>query len=137
MMTLMMKHIHDRDILVFLKQIVDSLKHLEQADGTDFVVLLLNYCLNTGETLNIQEFVTTVQQGLSPQLGEKIMTIAEQLIEKGKVEGVAEGKAKGKAETLKAIAVSGLKQGLSFSMLQQLTGFSKTELDEIQKALVH
>lgn len=145
MLAFIMKHIHARDILVFLKQIMGPLQRLEQAGGTDFIVLLLNYCLNTGETLNVEEFVSVVQQGLSPQIGEKVMTIAEQLIQKGKLEGIAEGEIrgeikgelKGQIKALNKIAVRAFKQGLALSIVQQLTGLSIEELQIIQKKFIH
>jgi len=47
------------------------------------VQILLKYLLTTAEVPNLEAFVTTVQDGLSESTGERIMTIAEQLMKKG------------------------------------------------------
>jgi predicted transposase/invertase (TIGR01784 family) len=129
MMALMMRHIRDRDILIFVKKVMYFLRYLEQADGTDYVLLLLNYCLNAGEALDVKEFVETIQQGLSPRTGENVMTIAEQFIEKGRREGEARGEARGKME----VAIKSLEKGLPFALIEELTGLSKKELEQLQK----
>lgn len=133
MLALMMKHIHDRNILLILRRILEPLRQLEQAGGTDFVVLLLNYCLNSGETFNTEEFVTIVQQGLSPEIGEKVMTIAEQL----KAEGKAEGRVEGEMEALKKIAIKAIYKNLSLQEIQDLTGLSQENLLAIQNEIMH
>jgi recombination-promoting nuclease RpnB len=131
MMALMMRHIRDRDMLVFLNKVMDSLRHLEQAGGTDYVLLLLNYCLNVGQVLDIKEFVEIVQHGLSTQTGEKVMTIAERFIEKGKLEGLADGEAKGEMNIKRKIAIKCFEEGLPFTLIEELTGLSKQELEKI------
>jgi predicted transposase/invertase (TIGR01784 family) len=125
MMALIMKHIRDRDIVLFLKRILGSLKRLEQIEGTDFVILLLNYCLNIGETLNIQEFVATVRQGLSQETGEKVMTIAEQL------------KAEGKLEAIKKIIAKGFEKNMTLKEIHDLTGLSFKELEKLSQEIMH
>jgi hypothetical protein len=57
---------------------------------TDYVVLVLklNYCLKSEETRNMEAFVDTLQKGLSSDVGEKVMTIAEQLIQHGIERGI-------------------------------------------------
>jgi predicted transposase/invertase (TIGR01784 family) len=132
MMALMMRHIRDRDMLVFLNKVMDSLRHLEQAGGTDYVLLLLNYCLNVGQVLDIQEFVEIVQHGLSTQTGEKVMTIAEQFIEKGRREGEARGEVKGEMKNKKEIAIKCFEKGFPFPLIEELTDLSKQELEQIQ-----
>lgn len=125
MLALMMKHIRDRDILLFLKQILESLRHLEQAGGTDFVVLLLNYCLNSGETFNTQEFVTIVQHGLSPEIGDKVMSIAEQL------------KAEGELQAMRKLAENAFLESIPLETIQKLTGFTLEELKTIKDKIKH
>ncbi len=133
MLSLIMKHIRDRDILVTLKQVMGWLKALEQAGSTDYIVLLLNYCLTTGETLDIQEFVQIVQQELSQEAGEKIMTIAEQF----EAKGIEKGKAEGEIETLITIAKKAFQRRLALEEIQALIGLSFEKLDAIRREVVH
>jgi len=86
-----MKHIYARNFLPFLREVLSDLRGLEEKEGSNFVQVLLKYVLSTAEIPNLEAFVTTVQEGLSAPTGEKVMTIAEQLIERGKREGIHQG----------------------------------------------
>lgn len=82
-MAFFMKHIFEKDILPYLREVMPILRQLEKLDGSNFVQILLKYVLTTAETLNLEAFVEVVQEGLSESTGENVMTIAEQLIERG------------------------------------------------------
>jgi predicted transposase/invertase (TIGR01784 family) len=82
-MAFIMKHIRARDALLFLKQVIKQLRQLEVVGGTNHVVRLLNYFLAASEIQEPQTFVELIQTGLSPTMGEKIMTLAEQFAEQG------------------------------------------------------
>jgi predicted transposase/invertase (TIGR01784 family) len=137
MLALMMKHVRDRDIAQFLRQIMGLLQALEQAQGTDYVVLLLNYCLKSGETRNIEEFVDTVKRGLSTEIGAKVMTIAQQFIEKGRVEGEAVGIAKGELMARRKLAQVALAENLPLVMIQKITHLTLEELKALQENTRH
>jgi predicted transposase YdaD len=117
------------------------------------VVLLLNYYLKSGETRNIEEFVDTVQKGLSAEVGEEVMTIAQQFIEKGKregiiegmsegmMEGISEGMAKGKAEgelaARKKLAQEAFAENLPLATIQKLTRLTLEELKALEASTQH
>lgn len=90
-MAFFMKHIFARDFLPFLQEVLSDLQILEQEDGSNYVIILLNYLITTAEIPNIETFVETVKEGLSASTGEIIMTIEEQLIERGIQKGMQKG----------------------------------------------
>jgi len=94
-MAFFMKHIFERDFLPFLREIMSDLRQLEVKEGSNFVQVLLKYVFTTAETSNLESLVETVQEGLSELTGEKMMTIAEQLIERGMHQGMQLGFIKG------------------------------------------
>lgn len=89
-MAFFMKHIFTRDFLPYLQDALAILRQLEQSEGSNFVVTLLNYAITTAE-INVEKLIETVKEGLSTSTGEKIMTAAEQLIERGKQYGLQQG----------------------------------------------
>ncbi len=90
-----MGNVFAREFLPYLKQAMEILKEIEAENGKDYVVTLLNYVLTTAETGSIEGFVDTVKEGLSTDTGEKVMTIAEQLMERGKQQGIQQGMQQG------------------------------------------
>ena len=65
------------------------------------------------------------------------MTIAERLIEKGKIEGKAEGKVEGEMEARIAIARTAFQRQLKFEDVQVLTGLPTDKLIKIQREILH
>jgi hypothetical protein len=124
-MELTLKYIFAKDILPYLRDIVLLLHQLEQAGAENFTEVVLRYILDRAEISNKDVFVTIVKQGLSPEVGEKIMTIAEQF----KAEGVDEG-------FQKAIkAVSWLQGGADINMITNETGFSANQIELLKNLL--
>jgi hypothetical protein len=114
-LTFFMKNIWTRDFLPYLKEIMQKLRTLEQQGDTDFVISLLHYALSKGETTNVDAFIEIVKQGLSETTGEEIMTMAQQLLERGKQYGLEQGIKQGIEQGLQ----QGLKQG-AYSVLLRL-----------------
>jgi hypothetical protein len=94
-LTFFMRHIWARDFLPHLKQVMQKLQALEQMGDTDFVLSLLHYALGKGETSDVNAFIDIVKQGLSDRAGEEIMTMAQQLLERGKQYGIEQGMQQG------------------------------------------
>lgn len=63
--------------------------------GQDFVVLVLQYWLEWGELSDKNAFFNLIDSEISHESGEKIMTLAEQLREEGKLRGIFQGKLEG------------------------------------------
>jgi len=115
-----MKHIYERDFLPFLKKVISELSRLEQHDGTDYAISLLNYVLNAGETSDVEQFVEIVKGSLSEKAGGTVMTIAEQFIERGKKYGIEQGMQQGMKQGIQQGVQKGLRQGESIVLMRLL-----------------
>jgi recombination-promoting nuclease RpnB len=118
-MELALKHIFARDMLIYAKEIVELLKHIEQVDGKSFAETVLIYILDRGELSNKDAFLDLVKTELTREVGEKIMTIAEQL--------KAEGKLEGKLEIAKQL----LAQNFDLTFISKITGLPQQRIEEI------
>ncbi|HHQ6537684.1 TPA: Rpn family recombination-promoting nuclease/putative transposase [Serratia fonticola] len=136
-LTLLQKHIHHRD----LAELVDRLAPILLAGylSSSQVVSLVHYIVQAGETSDAEAFVRQLAQRV-PQHGDTLMTIAQQLeqkgIEKGIEKGIQLGRQEGHSEgerdaTLK-IARTMLQNGLDRSTVMKMTGLSEDELAQIR-----
>lgn len=129
-LTLLQKHIHQRDMATLMDRQVTLLMadHLSSPQ----VTALIQYLIQAGESADSEAFVRELAQRV-PQHGDALMTIAQQLeqkgIEKGRQEGRMEGiqlgrqegRTEGERETTMKIARSMLQNGLN-SATEYLTG---------------
>ena len=132
-LTLLQKHIHRRDLADLLDRLAATLVtgHLTGQQ----LVSLINYLVQTGETSDAETFVRNLAQRV-PQHEDELMTIAQQLEQKGIEKGIQLGEQKGRQEgklegerdaTLK-IARTMLKNGLDRSTVMKMTGLTEEEL---------
>ncbi|EBA1888030.1 Rpn family recombination-promoting nuclease/putative transposase, partial [Salmonella enterica] len=140
-LTLLQKHIHQRDIAT----LTDRLATLLMADylSSPQVIALIHYLLQAGESADSEAFVRELAQRV-PQHGDALMTIAQQLeqkgIEKGRLEGIQigeekgrnEGKLEGEREATLKIARTMLKNGLDRTSVMKMTGLTADELEQIR-----
>ena len=120
-----LKHIFARDILPWLKDIAKTLHHLDNAGGRDFIAIVLQYLLERGELSDREAFFKLIDTQISHEVGEKIMSLAEQL--------KAEGRAEGKNEGILEIARKMLKEGSELVFVAKVTGLSLDKIKELQK----
>ena len=136
-LTLLQKHIHQRD----LAELVDRLAPILLAGylSSTQVISLVNYIVQAGETSDAEAFVRELAQRV-PQHGDALMTIAQQLeqkgIEKGRAEGLQLGEQRGiergeREATLK-IARTMLQNGIDRSTVMKMTGLSEDDLAQIR-----
>ncbi|CAI2538291.1 Putative transposase, YhgA-like [Serratia ficaria] len=140
-LTLLQKHIHQRDLAGLLDRLATVLLtgHLTGQQ----LISLINYLVQAGETDDAEAFVRQLAQRV-PQHGDTLMTIAQQLeqkgiekgLERGRVEGRQEGKLEGKREgereaSLK-IARTMLDNGLDRSTVMKMTGLSEDDLSQLR-----
>ncbi len=129
-LTLLQKHIHQRDIAT----LTDRLATLLMADylSSPQVMALIHYLLQAGESADSEAFVRELAQRV-PQHGDALMTIAQQLeqkgIEKGRMEGRTEGIQLGEQRGIEKgkleVARSLLKMGMPIESVQEATGLSE------------
>ena len=135
-LTLLQKHIHQRDMAA----LTDRLATLLMADylSSPQVTALIHYLLQVGESADSEAFVRELAQRV-PQHGDALMTIAQQLeqkgIEKGRQEGIQLGEQrgieKGEREATLKIARTMLQNGLDQNIVMQMTGLTEDELAQI------
>lgn len=136
-LTLLQKHIHQRDIT----ELTDRLATILLAGylSSQQVISLVHYLVQAGETADAEAFVRELAQRV-PEHGDELMTIAQQLeqkgIEKGIEKGVQIGVAKGREEGVLLgkldVARSLLKMGMAREAVLEATGLTEDELAQIR-----
>ncbi len=125
---LVQKHIRVKDMVVLLKSL-GALINLWPLTPELFTSLL-SYIIQAGNTEDIQQFMRKLAQQ-APRYQEEIMTIAQQLEQKGKQEGLRQGMKKGKQEATLNIAFQLLVRGGDRILIKEATGLSDEELDRL------
>ena len=128
MLELVQKHIRIRDIMVLLENFGVLINRWPMAP--ELFACLLNYLIQAGNTENIHLFMQKLAQQ-APYYQEEIMTIAQQLEQKGKQEGLRQGVQKGRQEATLNIALQLLVRGGDRIMIKEATGLSDDELDRL------
>lgn len=132
-LTLLQKHIHQRD----LAELVDKLVPILLAGylSSSQVVSLIHYIVQAGETADAEALVRELAHRV-PQHGDALMTIAQQLEQKGMEKGMEkgiqlgreEGRSEGEREATLKIARTMLQSGLDRETVMKMTGLSEDEL---------
>lgn len=135
-LTLLQKHIHRRDLAELLDRLATTLLtgHLTGQQ----LVSLINYLIQAGETDDAEAFVRNLAQKV-PQHEDALMTIAQQLEQKGIEKGFQIGEEKGRQEGIQLgeekgkldVAVRLLKSGMSLQSVKEMTGLSDEVLAKI------
>ena len=85
----------------------------------------INYIVQAGETVDAEAFVRELAQRV-PQHGDALMTIAQQLEQKGIEKGIQlgrqEGRSEGEREATLKIARTMLQNGIDRSTVRKMTG---------------
>ncbi|MBD8197045.1 Rpn family recombination-promoting nuclease/putative transposase [Pantoea agglomerans] len=132
-LTLLQKHIHQRDIAT----LTDRLATLLIADylSSPQVTALIHYLLQAGESADSEAFVRELAQRV-PQHGDALMTIAQQLEQKGIEKGIQLGEQrgieKGRNEGKLEVARTMLQNGIDRNTVMKMTGLSEDELSQIR-----
>ncbi|EGP1138051.1 Rpn family recombination-promoting nuclease/putative transposase [Salmonella enterica] len=132
-LTLLQKHIHQRD----LAELVDRLAPILLAGylSSSQVISLVHYIVQAGETSDAEAFVRELAQRV-PQHGDVLMTIAQQLEQKGIEKGIQLGEQrgieKGEREATLKIARTMLQNGIDRSTVMKMTGLTEDDLAQIR-----
>jgi predicted transposase/invertase (TIGR01784 family) len=132
-MSLMMKHIRKRDIMNYFADAIPLLKHIENLGGGQYIETTIFYILNAAEIKDRKAFINIINEKLSPEFGEKAMTLAQQFKAEGRAEGKAEGKAEGQVETKHIIAYNMLQSNIELSLIKKFTGLSLKEIQNLKE----
>lgn len=121
-LTLLMKHIRQRDMM----ELLDSLPRvMVEWISPEQVRILIHYMVNAGEA-PAPEFMRALAERL-PQHEDEMMTIAQQLEQKGIEKGIQLGRQEGKLEVARSL----LKMGMPIESVQEATGLSEDDLAQI------
>lgn len=131
-MEFVLKHIFARDVLPHLQEIAELMRRITQSGGRDYVSIVLQYALERGELKNKQAFFELVNNEISLEVGEKVMTLAEQLRDEGRMEGRMEGRAEGRIEERIEVAKRLLTAGTEVTFVAKITGISVEKLKALQ-----
>jgi len=124
-----LKHIFARDILPRLKEIAGILHQLDNAGGRDFIAIVLQYLLERGELSDREAFFKLIDTQISHEVGEKIMSLAEQLKQEGREKGRIEGELNKEREIAKRM----LDEGSDPAFVAKVTGLSPDKIKTLQK----
>ena len=135
-LTLLQKHIHQRDLTELLDRLCTVL--IAGYLTGQQLVSLVNYLVQTGEAPDASAFVRELAQRM-PQHKDGLMTIAQQLeqigvkkgIKKGILLGEEQGVIKGKREAALTIARSLLTRGMDADSVLAVTGLMAEDLDTL------
>jgi len=86
-----MKHIKSPDLLAHIDKILKLMKAIDTENSVEYIEATALYTLTAGEISNTEEYIKSLKNGLSEEVGRKIMTGAEQLIEIGEKRGALLG----------------------------------------------
>jgi predicted transposase/invertase (TIGR01784 family) len=115
-----LKHIFARDILPHLRNIADLMQQVAKQGGSDYLAIVLQYLLERGELSDKDAFFNLIDQQISHQVGEKIMSLAQQLRQEGKIAGEL------------ALIKRMLANGVDPVFIAKNTGFSISKIKELQ-----
>lgn len=91
----------------------------------------MHYLLQAGNAADGESFIRNLARRV-PQHGDALMTIAEQLEQKGMEKGRAEGRLEGEREATLKIARTLLQNGLDRGTVMKMTGLTEEDLTQIR-----
>ncbi|EBC1279788.1 Rpn family recombination-promoting nuclease/putative transposase, partial [Salmonella enterica] len=103
------------------------------------VISLVHYIVQAGETVDAEAFVRELAQRV-PQHGDALMTIAQQLEQKGiekglqlgEQRGIEKGRNEGKQEGKLEVARTMLQNGIDRNTFMKMTGLTEDDLAQIR-----
>lgn len=128
-LTLLQKHIHRRDVSELLDKL--TLLLLTETLTREQVHSLISYLVQAGEAVDSVVFVRELAQRV-PQHGDELMTIAQQLEQKGIEIGEQRGIEKGEREATLKIARTMLENGIEPRSVMKMTGLTEDEIQQLR-----
>lgn len=128
-LTLLQKHIHQRNLAELMDKLVALL--LTGYLASPQVVVLINYIIQAGDTADAEAFVRELALRV-PQHEDELMTIAQQLeqkgINKGMQQGMQQGIQRGREEGIQLGEQRGIVRGIQLGELQEKRAVAHTML---------
>lgn len=127
-LTLLQKHIRQRNLAVLIDRLVTLLQAGDLTSGQ--IVTLINYIVLAGDTIDAEAFIRELAQRI-PQHKDELMTIAQQLEQKGMRKGITLGEQNGIKKGKMDVARTMLRQGIDDQSVIRMTGLSETDLIQL------
>jgi len=136
-----LKHVIERDILPWVKDIVGLMRHLVLKGGEKYVEIVVEYLFERADTEAQNEFISLINKEISTEMGEKVMTIAERFrleglqqgIQKGLEKGKLEGKLEGIEEVKTTIAKRLLAEKVDSAFIARITQLTIAEIKLLEE----
>jgi len=113
---LLLKYIHHPELATYLRQILPLLKELapQHQELITYLETIIRYIFNATDRVSVDELKKIVETSLANDIDEEgmIMTLAEQLIQKGREEGLHQGMERGLHQ--------GMERGIQESVIEVL-----------------
>ncbi len=123
MQLLMLAAYHpDRPWQELVIELMDQLSALPPSDGINYVRVFLLYLLQTQEREAFESFSAALQRR-APQLGDELMTYAQELLKEGEI----------RAEV--RIIENLLQEGMAWSAIERITGVNETQFQALKQRL--
>ena len=137
LLELIQKHIRTRDMLELVNDIILFLQHYCRSHH--LADSLMTYVANKGECSDFEQFFQVIAEQNQPYR-EEIMTIAEQLrqkgrqegLQKGRQEGLEEGRQEGLDEGRKTVARAMLRENIPMDSIMRCTGLLEAEIEQLR-----
>ncbi len=136
-LTLLQKHIHQRGLAELVDRLVPILLVCDLSSSQ--VISLVHYIVQVSETSDAEAFVRELVQRV-PQHGDALMTIAQQLEQKGiekgiqlgEQRGIEKGHSEGERQATPKIARTMLQNGIDRNTVMKMTGLTEDDLAQIR-----
>ena len=136
---MLLKHHNTKALFNVFKYLVDSdlfSTTIDQVNNGNYVSDLLEYALNTGEERKHQvEEIITLLSDASPEYKDQIMTVADQLRQQGRHEGVILGEKKGIEKGIEKVARNMLADKEPIEKIMRATDLTEIQLQAIKAKL--
>ena len=132
-----LKYTGRKDVIDTLEQLLPKLHAHEKGYSLDISKLMIQYLLSVGGSIKLKKIKQLKQfiDEISREMGDKFMTIAEQLQEVGFKKGIEKGIEKGRMDEKYQVAVEALKNGIPLSSVVKITKLTTQQVMSIQASL--
>ncbi len=111
--------------LAWMEQVASllgSLSSRPSSGGIDYVRIFVLYILETQEPEAAESFREVLRRH-APEVGDELMTYAQQLLAEGRAEGEERGKVKNQVEVIEGL----LREGLEWAAIERVTGINEAQ----------
>ena len=115
-------------------RLLRALASLPPSGGADYVRIFVLYILATQEPEAAESFRGVLRQH-APEMGDNLMTYAQQLLAEGREEGRVEGRAEGRLEERVRLIEGLLRAGAAWSMIEAASGINEAQFQELKQQL--